>query len=68
MYDANYSKNCRIFLRWSYFPAHELGDVARTSFELLGHVELGGEQNVQIGLKGANFAAANDKLSNIWIF
>ena len=39
-----------------HFPAHDLGDVSGTGFEHLGHVELGGEENVQIGLKGEDFA------------
>ena len=39
-----------------HFPAHDLGDVSGTGFEHLGHVELGGEENVQVGLEGGNFA------------
>ena len=34
-----------------YFPADELGDVPGACLELAGHVELGREEDVQVGLQ-----------------
>ena len=34
-----------------YFPADELGDVPGAGLELAGHVELGREEDVQVGLQ-----------------
>ena len=44
-------------------PAHELGDVARARLELLRHLELGGEETVERGLRGGSISVAHKKVT-----